>query len=198
MKRTLLNCLLLLTMLSCEKMEDRLSTEILSLSNAIMSDSLDESDIEERMSALEGQLINSITRKHAPNSSWRTSVKYNWNRDSSIVMIQSFKEIYKNIKRERILNLNDTAIITLRYCLWFDEGRKKRSGEESPGYIFLDEIHYLTAKKPKKIIRKMDFDNDRLADTVRFKAVNFTDHTSDDQANFEFEFEYLRKILRYN
>jgi hypothetical protein len=198
MKNTLLYCLVFWTMLSCEKKEDKLNEKILTLNRMIMSDSSHRNEIDKMMSAIEGQLTNSVTKQHIPDSNWRTSVKYNWNHDSSIVMIHSLKRIYKDIKRERILNLNDTAIISLRNDLWFDESRRKLNGIESPGYIFLEEIHYLTAKGPKKIIKKMDFDNNQLADTVRFKKVKFTDYTSTDQANFKDEFDYSKKILTYN
>jgi hypothetical protein len=165
----------------------------------LRADSVDFKELKDQLITTGKTFTDSASRQFIPDSTWATSAKYKWNSDSSVIWISAAKNISKEHKREIILAFGDTAIVKIAREQFFDQFRRNSNGMDNPGYIFMEEVIYLTQKRRVLILRRIDFDNTGLQDSALIEKREFINHTATDgAADFSREMEYATRILNRN
>jgi hypothetical protein len=204
--------LLITTLIGCNSNKEKLKDSITEIDRLLRDDSLKLTETLNQFDLISDALDNSTNRIKDKNlvpeaDNYDVKANYKWNKDSSVTVVKSsinvsgfFGHKAHEIKRETIINLYDTALLYSRLHVWFDETRRSPITDSiSPGYIFLQEINYLSKKRPIKIWRKFDWKSTSLADTVDFINRPFEDITEvQEGTSFSEELYYARNILTRN
>ena len=124
--------------------------------------------------------------------SWKTSVTYKWNADSSLTRINSLKHFPIGFSREVIIHSGDSILFIHRLST------QPLGMQRHEDYTFLESIYYLTEFGTIKHLARISYRERDLQDTIAFRKKPFADLTDDVSHFYSLELNYSKNILTLN
>lgn len=140
---------------------------------------------------IEKGFLHTETRR-AGYDAWSTTVRYNWNSDSTITLINAYKTYPKGFSRETVIHSGDSILFLHRFST---EPLGRQSREY---YTFLESVYYLTPTGTIKHFDRISYRERHLKDTVMFRKKPFADMTDNISHYYSLELNYSRNILGTN
>ncbi|HET9487584.1 MAG TPA: hypothetical protein VFO54_09120 [Chryseosolibacter sp.] len=130
--------------------------------------------------------------KELSYESWKTSVAYKWNADSSLTRINSLKHFPIGFSREVIIHSGDSILFIHRFST------QPLGMQRHEDYTFLESIYYLTEFGTIKHLARISYRERDLQDTIAFRKKPFADLTDDVSHFYSLELNYSKNILTLN
>lgn len=140
---------------------------------------------------LNENLVHSLT-KELRYEERKATVNYQWNADSTIVLLRTHKVFPKGFNRELIAHVGDSILFVHRFST------EPLGLESKDNFTFLEAVFYLTPSGTIKHLARIAYRQSHLEDTIAFRKKPLVDLTDDISFYYPGELDHSRNILSLN
>ena len=182
-----------LLVFSCakEETENNLARDFQELDAFLRDEPFHYESLKDYLASVSEGLIHS-EKKHMGYEKKKTAVHYQWNSDSSLILINSYKSFAKGFSREEILHAGDSILFIHRFST------EPLSLENPEDYTFLESIYYLAETGTLRHLSRIEYNMRDLSDTVAFRRKPFTEIADNISHYYSLELNYSKNIFTLN
>jgi hypothetical protein len=140
---------------------------------------------------LSANLVHSLT-KELQYEERKATVNYQWNADSTIVLLRTHKVFKKGFNREVIVHAGDSILFVHRFST------EPLGLESKDNFTFLEAVFYVTPSGSIRHLARISYRQSHLADTIAFRKRPLVDLTDDISFYYPGELNHSRNILSLN